>query len=70
MFEHRQKEMDELIETNNQFRAYYYRHRAINRTIDMAQDGDVFVPETELSQLKKKRLALRDDLERMMNEVF
>ncbi len=66
MFEHRQDQMEQLLKNSAEFRAIYNRHQELDRRVADAEEGARPMDDLSLSQLKKKKLMAKDQLERLM----
>lgn len=67
MFEHRQEQMQHLLKSNDEFRAIYNRHQQLEKKVTAAEEGDEPMDDLTLSQLKKKKLQMKDQLARLMS---
>jgi uncharacterized protein YdcH (DUF465 family) len=66
MFEHRQEQMKELLQTDDRFYVLYQRHQALNEEVSAIEDSGVW-DDLKLTQLKKEKLHIADQLQRIMN---
>ena len=66
MFEHRQKEMEKLIQENEEFQRLYNRHQELDKRVTAAEVGTAPMEDLALNQLKKEKLYAKDKLARMM----
>ena len=62
MFEHRQNELDELINENEDFRRIYDRHQELDKRVTAAELGTAPMEDLALNQLKKEKLWVKDKL--------
>ncbi len=68
MFEHRQEQMDTMLEANNDFRRLYSKHQKIEKRVIAAENGTAPIEDLALNQLKREKLHLKDQLNRMMEQ--
>ncbi len=66
MFEHRQSQMEQMLKSNAEFRAIYNRHQELDKQVTAAEEGDHPMDDLALSQLKKKKLQAKDQLNRLL----
>jgi uncharacterized protein YdcH (DUF465 family) len=66
MFEHRQEQMEQMLKSNDEFRAIYNRHQQLDKQVTAAEEGEEPMDDLTLSQLKKKKLQAKDQLARLM----
>jgi uncharacterized protein YdcH (DUF465 family) len=69
MFEHRQEQMEQMLKSNDEFRAIYNRHQQLDKQVTAAEEGEEPMDDLTLSQLKKKKLQAKDQLARLMAHV-
>lgn len=67
MFEHRQDQMQEMLKRSDEFRAIYNRHQKLEKQVIEAEEGNRPMDELALSQLKKKKLQMKDRLNHLMS---
>lgn len=66
MFEHRQKELKELLSLDDEFYVLYQRHEVLDEQVAMVEESGVW-DDMKLTQLKKEKLRLADKLQQRMN---
>ncbi len=66
MFEHRQDQVQEMLENSDEFRAIYNRHQMLDKQVTAAEEGDEPMDDVTLVQLKKKKLLAKDQLARIL----
>ena len=69
MFEHRQNELDELINENEDFRRIYDHHQKLDKRVTAAELGTAPMEDLALNQLKKEKLFAKDKLAVFMDAV-
>lgn len=66
MFEgHPQAELEEVMKANPEFRQLYYRHKELDKQVLDAELGVLPIDDTRLSQMKREKLAAKEQLLRM-----
>ena len=66
MFEHRQNELEQLLEDNDEFRRIFNHHQELDKRVSAAELGTAPMEDLALNQLKKEKLFAKDRLSRMM----
>ena len=67
MFESEQAIVEELLETNEEFRRLYRKHQELKQQVRAANTGAIPMDDFALEELKKKKLRLKDQLARMVS---
>lgn len=67
MFESEQAIVEELLETNDEFRRLYHKHQELKQQVQAANAGTIPMDDFALEELKKKKLRLKDQLARMVS---
>ena len=67
MFEHRQDQMEQMLKSNDEFRAIYNRHQELDKQVTAAEEGSHPMDDLALNQLKKKKLQMKDQLNRLLS---
>jgi uncharacterized protein len=66
MFEERpQQELDSILQSNPDFRRLYDQHRDLDRKVVNAELGVSPIDDLTLVQMKRQKLAMKDQLARM-----
>lgn len=68
MFEHRQEQMEALLKENIEFRKLYSNHQQIEKRVTAAENGTAPMEDLALNQLKREKLQIKDQLNRMMEQ--
>ncbi|MEM7055020.1 MAG: YdcH family protein [Pseudomonadota bacterium] len=68
MFEHRQEQMEALMKENIEFRKMYSDHQQIEKRVTAAENGTAPMEDLALNQLKREKLQIKDQLNRMMEQ--
>lgn len=69
MFEHRQSELEKLINENEDFRRIYNRHQELDKRVTAAELGTAPMEDLALNQLKKEKLWAKDKLAFLMDHA-
>ena len=64
-----QTELEEIMKGNVEFRQLYYRHKELDKKVLNAELGVLAVDETTLSQMKREKLAAKDRLTHMYDQM-
>lgn len=64
-----QAELDEIMKANTEFRQLYYRHKELDKQVLDAELGVLPVDDNKLAQMKREKLAAKDRLTRMYDEI-
>jgi uncharacterized protein YdcH (DUF465 family) len=57
-----QETLDKLLAENDGFRAMYERHAELNKKVDKAGRGELPLSDSALMEMKKEKLALKDQM--------
>ena len=68
MFEHRQEQMEALLKENFNFRRLYNKHQQIEKRVTAAENGTAPIEDLALNNLKREKLQIKDQLNRMMEQ--
>jgi uncharacterized protein YdcH (DUF465 family) len=68
MFEGRQREVEQLMQANPEFRSLYLRHRELEKQVTDAELGTRPLDDMTLVRLKKEKLAAKDRLTRIFDQ--
>ncbi|QOW21690.1 YdcH family protein [Novilysobacter avium] len=60
-----QPEIDALIDSNREFKQLYQRHKKLDKKVMDAELGVLPIDPTTLAQMKREKLAAKDQLVRM-----
>ncbi len=60
-----QAELEEVMKANPEFRQLYYRHKELDKQVLDAELGVLPIDDTRLSQMKREKLAAKEQLLRM-----
>ena len=69
MFEHRQNQMDHLMNENENFRRLYDRHQALDKQVAAVEAGRAPMDDLALNKLKKEKLLAKDKLANLMDAI-
>ena len=64
-----QTELEEIMKGNIEFRQLYYRHKELDKKVLNAELGVFAVDEITLSQMKREKLAAKDRLTVMFDQM-
>lgn len=64
-----QAEVEALLKANAEFRQLYHRHKELDKQVLDAELGVLPVDDVRLSQMKREKLAAKDRLTRMYDEL-
>jgi len=62
MFENHQDTIQQLLETNKEFRYFYEQHESLDKQVDEAESGNLAMDEMQLNEIKKEKLLAKDKL--------
>ena len=62
MFEDHQDAVQQLLETNKEFRYFYQQHESLDKKVGEAEAGNLAMDETQLAEIKKEKLLAKDKL--------
>lgn len=63
-----QETLDKLLAENEDFKAMYQRHAALNKKVDKAGRGELPLSDNTLSEMKKEKLALKDQMTAIIHQ--
>lgn len=66
MFESQQTELQQMIETNAEFKRLYNEHQQLHKRVTAAENGTAPIADGSLNEMKREKLRLKDELSRMM----
>lgn len=69
MFEGHQKEVEEMMQSNAEFRTLYMRHRELDKQVLDAELGVLPLDDMTLVRLKKEKLWAKDKLTHLWEMV-
>ena len=70
MFEDRQKsEIDALLASDTEFRDLYRHHKDLDKKVHDAEIGVLPVDDIRLGQMKREKLAAKEELLRMYDQL-
>ena len=64
-----QAELDKLIQGNQEFKQLYHRHKELDKKVLDAELGVLPIDDTTLSQMKREKLAAKDRLTRLYDNL-
>ena len=67
MFEHNEKEVEALMQSNSEFRTLYQRHKELDSKVRDAELGVLPLDDTTLHNMKKEKLWAKDKLTAMFD---
>ncbi|RME33153.1 MAG: DUF465 domain-containing protein [Gammaproteobacteria bacterium] len=67
MFESDHSVVQRLLDSNDEFRRLYEKHSELNSRVDQANAGLLVMDDTELENIKKQKLHLRDQMYRIIH---
>ncbi|GAB4121489.1 MAG: YdcH family protein [Gammaproteobacteria bacterium] len=62
MFENHQETVQQLLETDKEFRYFYEQHETLDKQVDEAEAGNLVMDEMQLAEIKKEKLLAKDKL--------
>ena len=65
MFEGQQSQLEDVMQSNPEFRRLYQHHKTLDKKVMDAELGVLPVDDVTLSQMKREKLAAKDRLARM-----
>ena len=68
MFEHRQEQMHEMLQSNQNFRRLYEQHQALDQRLAAASNGENPMDDVQMSSIKKQKLQAKDILTQLINQ--
>ncbi len=69
MFESQQNEVEQLLESNHEFKDLYNEHKQLEKRVTAAENGTAPMSDEALNQLKREKLRIKDRLTRLMDEA-
>ena len=70
MFEERSpSEVDSLMKQSVEFRQLYFHHQELDKKVNDAELGVLPVDDTRLTRMKREKLAAKDRLTRMYDQL-
>ena len=57
-----QETLEKLLNEDDDFRSMYQRHAELNKQVDKAGRGELPLSDTALAEMKKEKLALKDQM--------
>ena len=69
MFEDHQDAVQQLLETNKEFRYFYEQHESLDKQVDKAESGNLPMDEMQLNEIKKEKLLAKDKLISMLQDA-
>jgi len=63
-----QETLDRLLAGNQDFKSLYQRHAELNKKVDKAGRGELPLSDNALAELKKERLALKDQMVAILHQ--
>jgi len=57
-----EKTLEKLLTENENFRSMFHRHAELNKKVDKAGRGELPLSDSALANMKKEKLALKDQL--------
>lgn len=64
-----QTEVEALMKANSEFRQLYQRHKELDKQVLDAELGVLPIDDNRLAQMKREKLAAKDRLTRMYDEL-
>lgn len=62
MFEDQQEALQELLNTNSEFKELYEQHQSLKETVRKAETGVLPMEKFSLDRIKKEKLLLKDKM--------
>lgn len=69
MFESQQQQVEQLLESNAEFKTLYNEHKQLEKRVTAAENSTAPMSDEALNQLKREKLRIKDRLTRLMNEA-
>jgi len=69
MFENHQETVQQLLETNKEFRYFYEQHETLDKQVDAAEAGNLVMDEMQLAEIKKEKLLAKDKLTSILQDA-
>ena len=60
--------LDKLLAENEDFKSMYQRHAELNKKVDKAGRGELPLSDNALSEMKKEKLALKDQMTEIIHQ--
>ena len=64
-----QDQIDDVLKANPEFRQLYYRHQELDKQVHDAEIGVLPVDDIRLGQMKREKLAAKEELLRMYDQL-
>ena len=64
-----QDQIDDVLKANPGFRQLFYRHQELDKQVHDAEIGVLPVDDTRLGQMKREKLAAKEELLRMYDHL-
>jgi uncharacterized protein YdcH (DUF465 family) len=68
MFENHREQMEVMLKENEEFRRLYNHHQNLEKRVIAAENGTAPMENLALTQLKREKLRIKDQLTRMMDQ--
>jgi uncharacterized protein YdcH (DUF465 family) len=68
MFENHREQMEVMLKENEEFRRLYNHHQSLEKRVIAAENGTAPMENLALTQLKREKLRIKDQLTRMMDQ--
>lgn len=63
-----QKTLEKLLAENDNFRSMFQRHAELNKKVDKAGRGELPLSDNTLAEMKKEKLALKDQMTEIVHQ--
>ncbi len=64
-----QDQIDDVLKANPEFRQLFYRHQELDKQVHDAEIGVLPVDDIRLGQMKREKLAAKEELLRMYDQL-
>lgn len=61
--------LEKLLAENESFKAMYQRHAELNKKVDKAGRGELPLSDNALSEMKKEKLSLKDQMTEIIHHL-
>jgi uncharacterized protein YdcH (DUF465 family) len=68
MFENHREQMEVLLKENEEFRRLYNHHQNLEKRVMAAENGTAPMENLALTQMKREKLRIKDQLARLMDQ--
>jgi uncharacterized protein YdcH (DUF465 family) len=68
MFENHREQMEVMLKENEEFRRLYNHHQNLEKRVMAAENGTAPMENLALTQLKREKLRIKDQLTRLMQQ--